>query len=525
MPVGLLDPLAQPANRRQPLLLLPPPGAERPGGLLALGDAARQFRAPRHRSRVLVLLERLPLDAERQQLPLHLVEFGGDAVHLGAQPGGGLVHQVDGLVRQEPPGDVAVGERGGGEQRRVPDADAVVHLVALLQPPEDGHRRLAARLLDQDGLEPPLQRRVLLDVAAVLVEGGRADAVEFAPRERRLEQVRGVHRPGGRPGADHGVEFVYEQDDFPAGVGDRGEHRLQPLLELAPELRPGHQRPEVERRHPVLAEPFGHIALHDADGQPFGDRGLADAGLAQEHRVVLGAAGEDLDDAPDLVVAPDDRVEPVFGGQRGEVAAVALQRGEGGLRVGGGDPGGAAGLADGGFEGFALHAAFTEERGGGGAPVGQGEEEVLDAHILVAEPGRFLRRAAEVRAEFPRRRGVGGVVGVAIAADREFAEFPPDAGERRRRLHGQAAEEARDESLDPATPSRAGGGRGGRVVLEERGQQVERRDLRVPPFLGEFAGALERPPGPYGQLDGHAAMTPVKIVDAEPSRYDPHRAT
>ena len=498
-PVGLLDPLAQPADRGQPLLLPLPPGAERPGGVLALGDAAREFRPPRPRGGVLVLLERLPLDPERQQLPLHLVEFGGDAVHLGAQPGGGLVHQVDRLVRQEPPGDVAVGERRRGQQRRVPDADAVVHLVPLLQPAEDGDGRLAARLLDQDGLEPPLQRRVFLDVAAVLVEGGRADAVEFAAGERRLEQVRGVHRPGGRAGADHGVEFVHEQDDLPAGAGDRGEHRLQPLLELAPELRPGHQRPEVERRHPVPAEPFGHIALHDADGQPFGDRGLPDPRLAQEHRVVLGPAGEDLDDPPDLVVAPDDRVEPVLRGQRGEIAAVALQRGERGLRVGGGDPGGAAHLPDGGFEGFALHSALPEEGRRRRAPVGQREEEVLDAHILVAEPGRFLRRAAEVGGEFPGHRGVAGA---AALMDREFAQFPPDAGERRRRLHGQAAQQAGDESLDRAF-SRRGGGGGRRPVFQERREQVERRGLRVPPLLGEFAGAFERPPGPYGELDGH----------------------
>jgi hypothetical protein len=32
------------------------------------------------------------------------------------------------------------------------------------------------------GLEPPLERAVLLDVLAVLVEGGRADALHLASR-------------------------------------------------------------------------------------------------------------------------------------------------------------------------------------------------------------------------------------------------------------------------------------------------------------------------------------------------------
>ena len=71
---------------------------------------------------------------------------------------------------------------------------------------------------------------------------------------------------------------------------------------------------------------LGDVAGDDALGEALDDRGLADAGLADQHRVVLGAARQDLDDAADLVVAADDRVElAVLGGLR-EVAAELLQR-------------------------------------------------------------------------------------------------------------------------------------------------------------------------------------------------------
>ena len=60
--------------------------------------------------------------------------------------------------------------------------------------------------------------------------------------------------------------------------------------------------------------------------RPFDDRGLADAGLADQDGVVLGAAGEDLDHAADLVVAADDRVELAVLGVLREVAAELLQR-------------------------------------------------------------------------------------------------------------------------------------------------------------------------------------------------------
>ena len=39
----------------------------------------------------------------------------------------------------------------------------------------------------------------------------------------------------------------------------------------------------------LFFEPLGHVALDDAPGQALDDGGLADAGLADEHRVVLRA--------------------------------------------------------------------------------------------------------------------------------------------------------------------------------------------------------------------------------------------
>ncbi len=73
-------------------------------------------------------------------------------------------------------------------------------------------------------------------------------------------------------------------------------------------------------------EPLGHVAGDDALREPFGDRGLADAGLADQHRVVLRAAAEDLDHAADLLVAADHRIELAGLGGLGEVAAELRQR-------------------------------------------------------------------------------------------------------------------------------------------------------------------------------------------------------
>ena len=59
----------------------------------------------------------------------------------------------------------------------------------------------------------------------------------------------------------------------------------------------------------AVAQALGDVAVDDPLGKALDDRGLADAGLADQDRVVLGPAAEDLDHAADLVVAPDHRVE------------------------------------------------------------------------------------------------------------------------------------------------------------------------------------------------------------------------
>ena len=76
----------------------------------------------------------------------------------------------------------------------------------------------------------------------------------------------------------------------------------------------------------LLRRPFGHVAADDALREALDDGRLADAGLADEHRVVLGAAREHLDHAADLVVAADDRIELALARDLGEIAAVALER-------------------------------------------------------------------------------------------------------------------------------------------------------------------------------------------------------
>ena len=205
--LGLLDPdlellelrlrLAQRADRR---LLGLPALLHRAALLGDVGELLLERLEPRLRRVVGLLAQRLALDLELDPPALELVELDRHRVDLHPQPARGLVDEVDRLVGQEALGDVAVRQRRGGDERGVRDPDAVVDLVALAQAAQDRDRLLDRRLVDEDRLEAPLERGVLLDVLAVLVERGRADRVQLAAGEHRLEQVgRRPSRPRRRP--------------------------------------------------------------------------------------------------------------------------------------------------------------------------------------------------------------------------------------------------------------------------------------------------------------------------------------
>src|SRR5947209_3664909 len=140
---------------------------------------------------------------------------------------------------------------------------------------------------------------------AVLVEGGGADGLPLTTSEHRLEDRGGVDGAFGGPCADERVQLVDEQDDVAAGA-DLLEHLLEALLEVAAVAGPGDERAEVEGVELLALEGLGDVVGDDALREALDDGGLADAGLADEDGIVLGAARQDLHHPLDLALAADD---------------------------------------------------------------------------------------------------------------------------------------------------------------------------------------------------------------------------
>ena len=278
----------------------------------------------------------------------------------------------------------------------------MVLLVPLLQATKDGNRVLDSGLIDHHRLEPAFEGGVLLDVLAIFIERGGADAVQLAAGQHRLEQVAGVHRAFRLAGADDGVQLVDEEDDLPFGALHFLEDRFQPFLELAAELGTGDKRAHVEGDDLLFLQSLRHVAADDALGEAFDDGRLADAGLADEHGVVLGAAGEHLDDAANLLIAADDGVELVLPGHLREVPAELLQRLVGRLGILRRDVFTLASVLHGVLQFRARQSRLAEEPARRALVVRHRQQDVFGSDELVLEPRRLVSGAGEDSIQSPR---------------------------------------------------------------------------------------------------------------------------
>ena len=440
--------------------------------VLELGELLRELGEPVARELVVLLLERHLLDLHLHDAAAQIVERRRHGVDLRADHGAGLIDEVNGLIRQETVGDIAVGERGRRDQRVVVDAHAVEDLIALFQAAEDGDGVLHRRLIDLNGLEAALKRGVLFDILAVLVKRGRTDAVQLAAGKHRLEEVARVHAALGLARADDGVQLIDEQQDASLALAHLFEHGLEPLLEFAAVLCARDQRAHIEREDGLVLQSLGHVAAHDALRQTLGDGRLADARLTDEHRVIFRFAREDAHDVADLLIAADDRVHLALAGTLDEIGAVLFQRVIGVLGVVARD---GAGL-----DLFELRrkarlrdAVGAEDALDVGSLVGEdAEHQVLDGDIGVAAVFGLALGEIEDLARLGR--------GIHLAAAAGDLRQPVDSGveltEHGVAVHAHASEQGADQAA---------------VGVDERIEQVLRREILVAVFLRHALRGLD----------------------------------
>ena len=200
----------------------------------------------------------------------------------------------------------------------------MVRLIVVGDTLEDFQRVLDAGLRHRHRLEAPLQRRVLLDILAVFVEGGGSDDLNLPTGQGGLEDVGGVHAALGISGPYDVVYLVDDQNDV-AQLADLLDESLHAALELSPELGTGHQSRQIQQIDLLVPQLEGDLPGGDALGQSLGNGSLAHAGFTDEAGIVLLPAVQDLHHPLDLLLPADNGVQLALSGPAAEVDAVVIQ--------------------------------------------------------------------------------------------------------------------------------------------------------------------------------------------------------
>ena len=234
-----------------------------------------------------------------------------------------------------------------------------------------------------------------------------------------------------------------------------------------------------------------HLAVDDAARQPFGDRGLADAGLADEQRIVLLPPAQHLDGAVDLGLAADQRIDLALARLLVEVDAIGLERialllrsssprlGVGVLvdaahraRFRQARPLGDA-VADVVDRVVAGHVLLLQEIGGVALALGEDRDQHVGAgHLLAAGRLHVDHGALDHALE------AGGGLGILAAVGDQVVEFGFEIGD--------------EAALELVEIDVAGAHHRGRVlVVDQREQQMLERGVFVVALVGERQRPVE----------------------------------
>ena len=240
------------------------------------------------------------------------------------QAGACLIDEVNRLVRQIAVGDIALGQGSCLLADCVRNVYAMEVFIVAAHTHQDFCGVCNRRFVDGNRLEAALECGVLFDIFAVFREGCRADHLNLAARECRLEDVCGVHRAFGIACADDVVHFVDDKDDVAERL-DLVDEALHAAFKLSAELRARDKCRQVEQMDFLVFQLIRHLTLRNANGKPLCDRRLADARLADEARIVLLSAVENLDDTFGLAFASDDGIQLTQPCARRQIGAVRGQ--------------------------------------------------------------------------------------------------------------------------------------------------------------------------------------------------------
>ena len=296
---------------------------------ISWSSASIVARVDRRRRRRMSRAERVALALERgdaaTRRPRARAGFCCGATFTRAARG---VEQVDGLVGELAAGDVAAERRTAAVDRLVADDDAVGLLVAVRA--GRGASVMATSSLGSSTLTGWKRRSSAASFSKYFLYSVQVVAamVRSSPRASAGLSRLAASPPPAAPPAPMSVwassmkRMIGFGEPFTSSMTSFSRFSNSPFT-----LAPAWSEAEVEARGARRpAARSGTSPVDDRQREALDERGLADARLADDDRVVLPAPREDVDHLPDLALAAEDRVDLALARLVGERRGEARER-------------------------------------------------------------------------------------------------------------------------------------------------------------------------------------------------------
>ena len=242
-------------------------------------------------------------------LSAYLVQLCRHRVHFCTNHCAGFIYQVNCLIRQETISDIPIRKGCRSNQRLILNLNTMEYLIPLFQTAENGYGIFHSRLFYQNRLEPPFQCGILFNVLTIFIQRCRANTVEFAPGQHRLQQISGIHCAIRFSGTYNGMEFVYEQNDAAFTFLDFIQDSLQTLLKFAPVLCAGNQCAQIQGKDLSIFQIIRNISSDNSQSKTFCNGSFSDTRFPDQNRIILGLSGKNPDHIPDFRIPADNRIQ------------------------------------------------------------------------------------------------------------------------------------------------------------------------------------------------------------------------
>ena len=273
------------------------------------------------------------LNFHLHDLTAHFIQLCGHGIQLCLDQGTGFIYQVNGLIRQEPVGNITVRQSRCGHQRAVGDLYSMENLITFLQSTKNGNGVFHSRLIYHNRLEPTFQGSVFFNIFPILIQSGGTDAVKFSSCQHRFQHISGIHGTVSLTCPYDQMELINKQDDLSFAFLYFFQNGFQPFLKLASVFGPCYQGTHIQCKNLLIFQTVRHISLNDPLGQSLNGCCLTYSRFTDEHRVILGLPGQDTDHIPDLAVTADHRIQLLLSGLFHQILPVFIQSIIGYLRI------------------------------------------------------------------------------------------------------------------------------------------------------------------------------------------------